>query len=66
MAYKDRWGGTALDDAIRENHLRLAESLAAYFKVQGHEVPESLWERAKAEAKKLQSMVGVKDALLHA
>ncbi len=32
-----------LDDAIRENHVKLAENLAAYFKVQGKEVPAELF-----------------------
>jgi ankyrin repeat protein len=41
---KDRWDCTALDDAIRCKHQHLAETLAAYFKVSGHEVPHTLLE----------------------
>ena len=38
LTSKDRWGGTPLDDAIREKHNQLAEALHAYYKVLGLDV----------------------------
>jgi len=36
LASKDRWGGTALDDAKREGHTKLEEALRSYFRVLEH------------------------------
>ena len=38
LAVKDRWGGTALDDAIREGHDKVAEGLAGYYRVMEYTV----------------------------
>ena len=36
LALKDRWGGTALDDAVREKHTQLAETLFHFYRANGH------------------------------
>jgi len=33
ITVKDRWGGTALDDAVREGHNKLEEALRSYYRV---------------------------------
>lgn len=56
VASKDRWGATALDDAIREGHMKLAESMVSYFQVNGYDVSEAILQalppQLKHEAKK--------------
>lgn len=56
VASKDRWGATALDDAIREGHMKLAESMVSYFQVNGYDVSKEILQalppQAKLETKK--------------
>jgi len=41
LAVKDRWGGTALDDAVREGHNKLEEALRSYYRVGGNSADEA-------------------------
>ena len=51
LTLRDRWGGSALDDAVREKHTLLAESLAAYYRANGHskDIPDTLLALAPVE-----------------
>ena len=47
---KDRWGATALDDAVREGWTKLAETMMAYSRVNGIGVSEENLQALTHEA----------------
>jgi len=47
---KDRWGATALDDAVREGYTKLAETMMAYSRVNGIGVSEENLQALTHEA----------------
>merc|ERR1712216_561734 len=55
LAVKDRWGGTALDDAIREGHNKVAEGLAGYYRVMEHSAQPQMYLSVKSADQSVKS-----------